>query len=71
MTRAPVPGVSSITPNPIDLATPPASFTITGGGFSNSGFGLSVANFISNGMIFAQSHASSGNEHESHDSISH
>ena len=40
----PPPGVSSITPNPIDLASPPASFTITGSGFANLGFGLSVAN---------------------------
>src|SRR5260370_30380529 len=38
-------GVSSITPNPIDLATPPANFT-TGSGFTNSGFGLPVINFI-------------------------
>jgi hypothetical protein len=53
--------VSSITPNPIDLAAPPASFTITGGGFTNFGFGLSVANFTnSNGAILAQSRASSG-----------
>src|SRR3989442_1288373 len=34
----PVPGVSGITPNSIDLATPPASFTITGNGFANLGF---------------------------------
>ncbi len=53
--------VNSITPNPIDLATPPASFTITGGGFTNSGFGLSVANFTnSSGAVLAQSRASSG-----------
>ena len=57
----PAPGVSYITPNPIDLAAPPASFTITGGGFTNFGFGLSVANFTnSSGAIFAQSRASSG-----------
>src|SRR5262249_21173834 len=31
----PPPSVSSITPNPIDLASPPASFTITGSGFAN------------------------------------
>ena len=57
----PAPGVSSITPNPIDLAAPPAAFTVTGGGFANSGFGLSVANFTNNsGAILAQSRASSG-----------
>ena len=53
--------VNSITPNPIDLATPPASFTITGGGFTNFGFGLSVANFTNgSGAVLAQSRASSG-----------
>src|SRR2546428_6119896 len=31
----PVPGVSGITPSSMDLATPPASFTITGNGFAN------------------------------------
>ncbi len=57
----PGPGVSSITPNPIDLAAPPASFTIAGGGFTNFGFGLSVANFTnSSGAVLAQSRASSG-----------
>ena len=57
----PSPGVSSITPNPIDLAAPPASFTITGGGFTNFGFGLSVANFTNgSGAVLAQSRASSG-----------
>src|SRR3989441_9067406 len=35
----PDPGVSGITPSSMDLATPPASFTITGnGGFANLGF---------------------------------
>ena len=57
----PAPGVSSITPNPIDLASPPASFTITGGGFANLGFGLSVANFTRNGTLIAQARATSGN----------
>src|SRR5499426_4120067 len=57
----PAPGVSSITPNPVDLATPPASFTITGSGFANLGFGLSVANFTRNGIILAQVRATSGN----------
>src|SRR5262249_39807526 len=45
----PPPGVSSITPNPVDLASPPASFTITGSGFANLGFGLPVVNFVRNG----------------------
>src|SRR5215467_9821326 len=57
----PAPGVSSITPNPIDLASPPASFTITGSGFANLGFGLSVANFTRNGTLLAQVRATSGN----------
>jgi hypothetical protein len=56
----PPPGVSSITPNPTDLASPPASFTITGSGFANLGFGLSVANFTRNGTIIAQARATSG-----------
>ena len=33
-TRTP-PSVNSITPNPIDLASPPTSFTLTGNGFAN------------------------------------
>src|SRR2546426_3548409 len=37
---------SGITPNSIDLATPPASFTITGNGFANLGFGLPEVHFI-------------------------
>ena len=57
----PAPGVNSITPNPIDLASPPASFTITGNGFANLGFGLPVANFTRNGTLLAQVRASSGN----------
>jgi subtilisin family serine protease len=53
--------VNSITPNPVDLASPPASFTITGGGFANSGFGLPVINFVRNGLAIAQARATSGN----------
>ena len=53
----PVPGVSGITPNPIDLATPPTSFTITGNGFANLGFGLPVVNFVRNGVLIAQARA--------------
>jgi hypothetical protein len=57
----PPPGLNSITPNPIDLASPPANFTITGSGFANLGFGLSVANFTRNGIVLAQARATSGN----------
>src|SRR5262249_26072752 len=53
--------VNSITPNPIDLASPPASFTITGSGFANLGFGLPVVNFVRNGLAIAQARATSGN----------
>ena len=52
--------VTSITPNPIDLASPPPSFTIGGTGFTNFGFGLPVANFYRNGTLIAQVRASSG-----------
>jgi hypothetical protein len=57
----PPPGVSFITPNPVDLASPPASFTVTGAGFANLGYGLPVANFYRNGTLIAQRRASSGN----------
>jgi hypothetical protein len=53
----PAPGVSGITPNVIALATPPASFTITGGGFKNLGYGLPVVNFVRNGVLVAQARA--------------
>jgi hypothetical protein len=54
--------VDSITPNPVDLASPPANFTITGGGFADLGFGLPVANFYSSsGTLIAQARATSGN----------
>jgi subtilisin family serine protease len=56
----PPPSVSSITPNTIDLASPPASFTIAGNGFKNLGFGLPVANFYSGGTLVAQARATSG-----------
>jgi hypothetical protein len=49
--------VSGISPNPIDLATPPASFTITGGGFANLGFGLPLVNFTRGGTVIAQARA--------------
>ena len=53
----PAPGVSGITPNTITLATPPATFTITGGGFANLGFGLPIVNFTRNGVVLAQARA--------------
>src|SRR5262249_33719124 len=53
-------GVSSITPNPINLATPQASFAIARGGFRNSGFGLPVVNFTRGGTAIAQARAPSG-----------
>jgi hypothetical protein len=46
--------VTGISPNPIDLASAPASFTIAGQGFAESGFGLPVANFMSGGKLVGQ-----------------
>jgi subtilisin family serine protease len=54
----PAPGVSAITPGTIDLAQP-TSFTITGVGFADLGFGLPVVNFSRNGAIVAQARATS------------
>src|SRR4029450_4768054 len=53
------PSVSSITPNPIDLASPPTSFTLTGNGFANLGFGLPAVNFTRNGILLGQVRATS------------
>jgi subtilisin family serine protease len=53
----PQPGVSSITPNPMDLVSPPTTFTITGVGFSNQGFGLPVVNFMRDTTLIAQARA--------------
>ena len=53
----PPPGVSSITPSSIDLATPPASFTIAGNGFANQGFGLPVVNFTRGTTVLGQARA--------------
>jgi subtilisin family serine protease len=58
----PTPGLTGITPNPIDLATPPTSFTITGRGFANLGFGLPVVNFMRNGAALAQARATAMTE---------
>ena len=47
----------TITPSTIDLATPPASFTIAGSGFANLGFGLPVVNFMRGTTLLAQARA--------------
>jgi hypothetical protein len=51
-----VPGVSTIDPSTIDLATP-TGFTITGNGFANLGFGLPVVNFARGTTVLAQARA--------------
>src|SRR5262249_20617225 len=53
----PAPGVNTVTPSTIDLATPPTSFTITGNGFANNGFGLPVVNFTRGTTVLAQARA--------------
>src|SRR5215471_8785061 len=50
-------GVTGIAPSLVDLANPPAGFTITGNGFANVGFGLPVVNFMRNGALIAQARA--------------
>src|SRR5262249_4921823 len=47
----------SRTPVSIDLATRPATFTITGTGFAILGFGLPVVNFMSGTTLIAQARA--------------
>src|SRR6267378_7870047 len=47
----------TIAPGSIDLATSPASFTITGGGFANMGSGLPIVNFMRGGTLIAQARA--------------
>src|SRR5262249_3163435 len=49
--------VTSITPDPVDLATAPTTFTITGGGFANLGSGLPVVNFTRSGQLLGQARA--------------
>ena len=49
-----VPSVSAISPAAVDLASPPASFTITGTGLANLGFGLPVVNFMRGSTMLAQ-----------------
>src|SRR3989442_1159814 len=53
----PVPGVSGITPSSMDLATPPASFTITGNGFADLASGLPMVNFMRGTTLLAQARA--------------
>src|SRR5437773_2134534 len=53
----PVSGVSGISPSTIDLAAPPAAFTITGSGFAHLGFGLPVVNFVRGSTLLAQARA--------------
>ena len=69
-TRTP-PSVNSITPNPVDLASPPTSFTITGSGFANLGFGLPVVNFVRNGINLGQVRADFGHKHNCCRTLSH
>src|SRR5262249_42638954 len=50
--------VNSITPNSFDLANPlPATFTITGQRFADTGFGRPVVNFMRNGVLLGQARA--------------
>jgi hypothetical protein len=58
VTTPSTPTVSSITPNPINLAAPPSSFTVAGSGFSNQGFGLPIVNFTRSGTLLGQARAS-------------
>src|SRR2546427_1000584 len=53
----PVPGVSGFHPSSRVLASPPASFTITGNGFANLGFGLPMVNFMRGTTLLAQARA--------------
>src|SRR5207249_227324 len=46
-----------ITPSSIDLATPPASFTITGNDFASVGFGIPMTNFMRGTTLLAQARA--------------
>src|SRR5204862_1449154 len=46
--------VMGITPNTVDLGAAPGSFTLTGGGFADAGFGLPVVNFTRGGVLLGQ-----------------
>src|SRR3989449_1397505 len=52
-----MPNTRSMTPTSMDLTEPPASFTVTGSGFANLGFGLPVVNFTRGGTLLAQARA--------------
>jgi len=54
---ASAPTVNSITPSSTNLATPPASFTLGGTGFANTGHGLPIVNFTRNGTVLGQARA--------------
>jgi hypothetical protein len=49
--------VTGISPSSIDLASAPVSFTITGQGFINNGFGAPVVNFLSGSTVLGQARA--------------
>jgi len=53
----PAPGVDAIAPSTVDPAAPPATFTVSGNGFANVGFGLPVVNFMRGGGFLGQSRA--------------
>jgi Subtilase family len=50
-------GPFAATPNTIDLAAPPATFSIAGYSFENRGFGLPVVNFMRSNVALAQARA--------------
>jgi hypothetical protein len=50
--------VGAITPSAVNLAAAPATFTVTGAGFRNLGFGLPWVNFVREGQLIAQARAS-------------
>src|SRR5258705_8199979 len=49
-----VPSVSAISPGVVDLASPPASFTITGTALASVGYVLPVVNFMRGSTLLAQ-----------------
>jgi hypothetical protein len=49
--------VSGINPSSVDLASPPAGFTVSGNGFTNIGVGLPVVNFMRGTTLLAQARA--------------
>jgi hypothetical protein len=54
---APTPVVNAITPSAVNLATAPPTFTVTGAGFRNAGFGLPWVNFMRGAQLIAQARA--------------